>query len=491
MRIVQLAAEFAPIAKAGGLGEVVVGLSRELTRLRVEVEAIIPKYDFIDVRKLAGIKMDLPDFKCLEKGNQQTNTMWSATCEGVRLKLLEARHPSGYFHRGKIYGCEDDTARFIYFSRAVLEYLKIKAEPIDILHLHDWHVALAAVLARDLFQLPIQSILLTIHNAEYQGKCATWDLDAIGLKGENYLVKEKLQDDNPANPKLINLLKGGIVYANAVNAVSPTYAKEIMTAEMGDHLDATFRKYKAKLTGILNGLDLELWDPGYKAEDPIEAILKAKEASRDALRKQFGLSKNHRPWIGAITRLVAQKGPELLEEALRQTLRLGGVFVLLGSSPIPKMQAHFEDLKAKYAGNSQLLLHFAYDENLARRIYAALDFLIIPSLYEPCGLTQMIAMHYGTIPIARATGGHKDTIFDCENPLVEANRRNGFLFPNYSPASMTEGLERAVRLFKQNPALIQTLVRNGMRMDWSWKHPAQEYLQLYRKMLQKKEARTA
>lgn len=483
MRIIQLASEFAPLAKAGGLGEVVFGLSRELTNLKEDVEVIIPKYDFIDVRKLTGIKMDVPDFKCIEKGSPQTNTMWSASYSGVRLNLLEARHPSGYFHRGKIYGCEDDVARFLYFSRAVLEYLKIKGGTIDILHLHDWHVAIAAVLARDLFQIPIRSILLTIHNAEYQGKCATWDLDAIGLKGERYLVKEKLQDDDPAHPKLINLLKGGVVYADAVNAVSPTYAKEIMTAEMGYHLDPTFRKYKAKLTGILNGLDLNLWDPGYKPADPIEAILKAKEASREGLRKQFSLSKNHRPWIGAVTRLVAQKGPELLEEALAQTLRLGGTFVLLGSSPIPKMQAHFEALKTKYAGNGQLLLHFSYDENLARQIYTALDFLIIPSRYEPCGLTQMIAMLDGTIPIARATGGHKDTIFDCENPLVDAKRRNGFLFPNYTPASTTEGLERAVRLFKQNPPLIQTLIRNGMSIDWSWKRPAQEYLKLYRKML--------
>lgn len=477
MRIVQLASEFAPIAKAGGLGEVVVGLSRELLRLGAHVEIIIPKYDFINVGQLVDIRLDLPEFKCLEKGNLHTNAMWSASCEGIRIHLLEARHQAGYFHRGKIYGCEDDAARFLYFSRAALEYLKLTAAPIDVLHLHDWHVAIAAVLARDLFKLPIKTILLTIHNAEYQGKCATWDLDAIGLKGLDYLVKEKLQDDDPKHPKLINLLKGGVVYSDVVNAVSPTYAKEILTQEVGYGLDPTFRKHKQKLTGILNGLDLQLWDPGYQAKDPMETILKAKESSRKELRRQFRLSENNRPWIGAVTRLAAQKGPELLEEALEQTLRLGGTFLLLGSSPIPKLQAYFESIKKKYSGNGSLLLHFAYDEVLARQIYKALDFLIIPSRHEPCGLTQMIAMHYGSIPIARATGGLKDTIIDAGDDIKE--KANGFLFPEYSKPSMNIALEKAISLFHKDPKKIQTLIFNGMQVDWSWKLPTKKYLKVY------------
>ncbi len=480
MRIVHLASEFAPIAKAGGLGEVVVGLSRELLHLGAHVDIIIPKYDFINVGQLLDIRLDLPEFKCLEKGNLHTNAMWTASCEGIRIHLLEARHPTGYFHRGKIYGCEDDTARFLYFSRAALEYLKLTAAPIDVLHLHDWHVAIAAILARDLFKLPIKTILLTIHNAEYQGKCATWDLDAIGLKGLDYLVKEKLQDDDPKHPKLINLLKGGVVYSDIVNAVSPTYAKEILTQEMGYGLDPTFRKHKKKLTGILNGLDLQLWDPGYQAKDSMNTILDAKESARKELQKQFRLSENNRPWVGAITRLVAQKGPELLEEALEQTLRLKGTFLLLGSSPIPKLQAYFESIKKKYANNSSLLLHFAYDEALSRQIYKALDFLIIPSRYEPCGLTQMIAMHYGTIPIARATGGLKDTIIDVrENNKPNAN---GFLFPEYSKQSMNLTLENAFELFRKDPKKLQMLISNGMQIDWSWKLPAQKYLALYSDM---------
>ena len=495
MRIVQLATEFAPLAKAGGLGEVIVGLSRELKRVGHEVEVILPKYDFIDIQSLRRVNMEIPDFKCVEKGNPHTNAMWSAECEGVDLRLLEARHPAGYFHRGKIYGCPDDASRFIYFSKAAIEYLKLKAEPIDILHLHDWHVALAAVLARDLYQLPIKSIVLTIHNAAYQGKCAPWDLDYIGLNSEKYLKKEKLQDDYPSPSPLINLLKGGVIYADALVAVSPTYAQEILTPEMGYGLDPTFCKMKSKLSGILNGLDLKLWDPEkdrflsrlYKAEDPIETILKAKEENREALAKRFKLSKSVRPWIGAITRLVEQKGPELIEAAIIETLRIGGTFILLGSSPTPKIQAHFEKLKAQY-GKKSALFHFEYDEALAHQVYAGLDFLVLPSRYEPCGLSQMIAMRYGTIPIARATGGHKDTIFDCENPKIPFNNQNGFLFPNYNPRSELESLDRAVDHFKNKPSLIHNLIKNGMSIDWSWEKPAQQYLSIYQKTARSRKA---
>jgi len=495
MRIVQLATEFAPIAKAGGMGEVTVGLSRELKRIGHEVEAILPKYDFIDMQALRSINMEVPDFKCMEKGNLHANAMWSAECEGVSLHLLEARHPAGYFHRGKIYGCMDDAARFIYFSRAAMEYLKLKDKPIDILHLHDWHVALAAVLARDLFKLPIKSIVLTIHNAAYQGKCAPWDLDYIGLSSAKYMTKEKLQDDDPAHRQLINILKGGVIYADAVIAVSPTYAKEILTPEIGYGLDLTFHRANAKLYGILNGLDLKFWDPGkdrflselYQAGDSIERILKAKERNRESLAKRFNLQKVNRPWAGAITRLVEQKGPELIEVAIDDTLRLGGTFVLLGSSPTPKIQEHFEKLKAKNKSKS-VHFHFEYDESLAHQLYASLDFLILPSLYEPCGLSQMIAMRYGSIPIARATGGHKDTIFDCEDLKLPAKKQNGFLFSSFTPRSETESFERAFRLFREKPALIQTLIKNGMAIDWSWEKPAQEYMRVYQKCIQNQRA---
>lgn len=492
MRIVQISAEFSPLAKAGGLGEVLLGLSRELSRYpELEVDVILPKYDFIDLKKIENLRLEVPDFKCLEKGALHANAMWCGTSEGCRLHLLEARHSSGFFHRGKIYGCEDDIARFIYFSRAALEYLKLKKQPIDILHLHDWHASLCAPLVRGLFagEIQVKSILLTIHNSEYQGKCAAADLDAVGLSGSAYLTKDRLQDD--ANPKSINLLKGGIVYADAVNAVSPTYAKELLTREMGFHLEPTFRKIQPKLSGILNGIDFTLWNPAsdpalaahFDAASSLSAIQKAKQANKEAILKKHPHLTLKGPWVGTVTRLVPQKGPELIEEALRQTIQAGGTFLLLGSSPDPKIQAHFEKLKAEFSASSQALLHLNYDEELAHLLFAGLDFTIVPSLFEPCGLTQLIGMRYGTIPIVRSTGGLKDTVFDCEDPAVPVQQRNGFVFPKPTKESLNSALKRAFALYNNEPSAFQSLIRRCMQHDSSWKKPAQDYLKLYRKLL--------
>ncbi|MBI3508153.1 MAG: glycogen synthase [Chlamydiia bacterium] len=488
MRIVHISAEFAPLAKAGGMGEVLVGLCRELTQLGHETEIILPKYDFIDLKTLNQVKLELADFKCWESGQLHANAMWYAETEGCRLHLLEARHPAGYFHRGKIYGCEDDTRRFIYFCRAVLEYLKLGNREIDILHLHDWHTALCAVLARDLFQLPIKAIVLTLHNMEYQGHCASWDLDAIGLNGQKYLHKDKMQD--PRFSEAINLLKGGLVYADALVAVSPTYAREIVTPEGGFYLDQTLRKMKSKLTGILNGIDHHLWNPAadpclaahFSEKSPIGTILTSKQKMRESLAKQWGLDPNKRPWVGAITRLVNQKGPELLEAAIEQVPAMGATFLLLGASPNPKIQKHFDALKKKFHGNAQVLLQFEYNERLAHQLYSALDFILIPSTFEPCGLTQMIGMRYGAIPIARATGGLKDTVFDAE---TSEKKRNGFLFSEMSPRAIHDVMKRAFAHFHKDGPAFEALIQHAVQLDCSWKAPSQHYVQLYRRLIAK------
>ncbi len=481
MEIVHLSAEFAPIAKAGGLGDVLVGLSRELIRQGQNVKVILPKYDLIPERLLKNLKIDLASFPCMEHGIQYRNTMWSAEVEGCPVFLLEPHHPKNYFQRKQIYGCQDDTARFLYFSKACMEYLQAKGKIPDILHLHDWHTASASFLAKDLYKLPFSKIILTIHNAEYQGLCATWDLDAIGLNGRHYAAKDLLQDDHL--PETINLLKGGLVFADLINTVSKTYAKEIKTPEVGGNLSATFCKFASKLSGIVNGIDQILWNP---AKDPalemhyqeslgIDSIQAAKESARNQLRKKFGLGENQRPWVGVITRIVSQKGPKLIEEGLIQTLELNGSFLLLGSSPIPSLQSHFDLLKKKYAQNKNVLLHFEYDETIAHQIYAALDFLLMPSHFEPCGLAQLIAMRYGTIPIVRKTGGLQDTVFDED----EKRQRNGFVFQNETKADLAHVMKRAVDLFQNNKTAFESLILHAMRQDFSWEKPAKEYIKLY------------
>lgn len=477
MQILHVTTEFAPIAKAGGLGDVLVGLCRELTQQNQDVTIILPKYDLIPESLLKNVKIDLASFPCIEHGMNHANTMWSAEVEGCRLLLLEPHHPKNYFHRKQIYGCHDDTARFLYFSKACMEYLQAKRKTPQILHLHDWPTSIAALLAKDLYKLPVSKIVLTIHNAEYQGLCATWDLDAIGLTSANYASKDKLQDDH--QPHAINLLKGGIVFADVVNTVSRTYAKEILNPEIGGSLSATFCKYEKKLSGILNGIDQILWNPAtdialetqYRADQGIEKILSAKESARGQLRKRFDLGKNQRPWIGVITRIVPQKGPKLIEEGLALTLEQNGTFLLLGSSPIPSLQEHFDNLKKKYAKNENVLLHFEYDEMTAHQIYAALDFLLMPSHFEPCGLAQLIAMRYGTIPIVRKTGGLQDTVFD---------ERNGFVFQNETKPDLAHAIKRAVHLFQKNPAEFHALILHVMGQNFSWEKPTQEYLKLYK-----------
>lgn len=499
MRIVQIAAEFAPIAKAGGLGEVLLGLSRELSAQHHNVEILIPKYSLINPKALKELKIDLADFRCTEKGQSISNAMWSAEVEDCHLKLLEARHPAGYFHRDRIYGFEDDISRFLYFSRAVMEYLKIKGTPIDILHIHDWHAAACALLLRDLFanDIPVRSVVFTIHNLEYQGKCASHDLDAIGLNGSSYLTFDKLQDPDPRYPQTINLLKGGILYSDAINTVSPTYAKEILTPKLSYGLSPILKK--VKLFGILNGIDDKIWssatDPTlaarYNMDDSLVKISKAKTANKTLLQKRFGLQCQNRPLVGAVTRLAPQKGTDLLLKAVEQTLEAGGAFVLLASTPVPEIRMQFEKLKERYQGNPFVLLQYEYNEELAHQIYAASDFLLVPSIAEPCGLTQLIALRYGTVPIVRSTGGLKDTVFDCEDGKVPLEQRNGFVFYEPTEPALHSALLRALKMARTDPATFQTILRRAMRCDYSWKKPAQEYLKLYRKLTEAKAKKRA
>lgn len=482
MRIVHLSSEFAPIAKAGGLGEVIVGLSRELLRKSHDVEIIIPKYDFIKPTALQNLKLEVPNFDCLGF----KNAAWKAKVEDCNLHLLETHHPKRYFSRNKIYGAEDDISRFIYFSRMALEYLAIRNEPIDILHLHDWHVSLCAPMVKDLFKgLKIKAIVLSIHNIQYQGKCAVKDLNIIGIDGASYLKPDKLQDENPNHPKSINLLKAGIIYSDAIVPVSKGYAEEILTHEYGFGLDPVLNKEKGKIRGILNGIDTKLWDPETDCHLDQHFGSGSVHKVKKVYKARFNLSQENRPWVGAVTRLVPQKGPDLLEAALKKTIELGGSFLLLGSSPIPEIQKQFVRLKKEFQDHPQVFLKLEYDEELAHQIYACLDFLLVPSLFEPCGLTQLIAMRYGTIPIVRATGGLKDTVFDCEDRHVPVEKRNGFLFKSFTEGSLNQTLFRAFELFRNDPNTFKTLIRRGMLSDFSWEKPAEEYAKLYRSTILK------
>lgn len=486
MHIVHICSELAPIAKVGGLADVVYGLCKALASEGHRLDVILPKYDCIDYSPLKNLKIDCRSLWSYEGYQRFNNTVWHAEMEGINLFLIEPHHPGHYFSKGSIYGHPDDIDRFVYFSRAALEYLYKTEKRPDILHLHDWPTALAAVLYNDMY-VPLGMkkcrTVLTIHNMQHQGRCSADALSKAGLMSESYMTPDRMLD--PIFPFTINLLKGGIEYADAVTTVSPTYEKEILTADGSFGLHETMQKNKSKFTGILNGIDTQAWNPDtdpYLAkhynlgQSPAE-IRASKNDTRRAIQLAHGLKESEGPLVGCITRLVQQKGPALIKDALLHTLELGGQFILLGSNPSEDLRQEFLTLQKQFQDNAVVLLE--YNEGLAHAIYAGADMLVIPSIFEPCGLTQMIALRYGTIPIVRRTGGLADTVFDLETSDVPMERRNGFTFDAPEWAAMHAVLDRAFRCYREHPAAWERLIGQGMRCDFSWHNSAQEYLKVY------------
>lgn len=490
LRVIHLASELAPIAKVGGLADVVTGLSKELIAQGALVEVILPKYDCMLLDDVEDLHIEAYNIPSYLDGTWVSNTIWTGRVLGVRVYFIEAHNAHPFFERGTFYGCPDDITRFSYFARAALEWLHQSHRSIDILHLHDWQTALAAVLFWDIYQplgLQIGRIVFTLHNMEHQGRGSTEDLSKIGLDGRKYLVYDKLADND--YPASINLAKGGIVYANAVTTVSPTYAREVQQDGGGHGLSTTLQIYAHKFSGIINGLDTQYWDPAtdkflthhYTIDDP--STLSNKKLLKTSLQKRLGLHITDAPLVATISRLVPQKGVDLLEHALFHTLKLGGQFVLVGSSPITSIRDHFAALKAQFAHSGNVFIELMSHEELAHHVYAAADMFLVPSIFEPCGLTQLIAMRYGAIPIVRKTGGLSDTVTDFTYPADPSRQGNGFVFNDADTNAIEWALSRAFAWRHDQPAQWDALLAQAMRADNSWHTPAQAYLSLYNSLL--------
>jgi starch synthase len=493
MRIVHLCTELAPIAKVGGLADAVFSLAKAIASQGDEVEIILPKYDCIDYSALRNLSVEMRELISYEGFQKIENTVWQAELGNLKIHFIEPHHPSLYFSRGCIYGCKDDIDRFLYYSRAAMEYLLKSKKKFDVLHLHDWPTAIGAVLQKDMYSaLGIKNIrvVLTIHNMLHQGKCSPYDISQIGLLGESYLVPEKMQD--PLIPDCVNLLKGGMLYADVVTTVSPTYRKEIMTAVGGCGLEKETNKIAGKLFGILNGIDLETWNPATdshliarydslcETEGGMQKIVRARKENRRFLQKHLALEESDVPLVVCISRLVPQKSPELIKACLLRTLELGGQFVLLGSYAPTEIHEQFLSLREQLQSNRNVAIWLDQDEPMARLIYASSDLLVVPSLFEPCGLTQMIALRYGSVPIVRRTGGLADTIFDIDNPQIPQDKRNGFTFDYPDEQGVHYALDRAIKCLTQEPKRFRELQCRGLKSDFSWKYSAQHYLDVYR-----------
>ncbi|MEO5358740.1 MAG: glycogen synthase, partial [Nitrospirae bacterium YQR-1] len=385
------------------------------------------------------------------------------------------------------YGAGDDEERFAFFSVAAVEFLLQAGKQPDVIHCHDWQTALIPVLLRYKYRntfLSQTKLCYTIHNIKHQGKVPHKLLDTAGLNPSTYKELDAMADMSA--PEFMNLMKGGIVYSDYVTTVSPKYAVETRTSKLGEGLESVLSSYAWKYEGIINGVEYDIWspetDPNIAFNYSVDTI-EDKYKNKEQLRKKLSLRNVFKPIAAVVGRLDAQKGVHLIRHSLLYCLNKGMQFVLLGSSPDKEIDEYFQHLKPYLKRNPDCHLNLSYDEELSHLIYAGADMILIPSLFEPCGLTQMIAMRYGTVPIVRNTGGLSDTVFDVENSQKPVSERNGFAFEDFSYDAIETALTRAQFIWNEKPYTFREIMITCMKTDYSWKHSADRYLGIYSKMI--------
>jgi len=483
MYIVMATPECAPVAKAGGLGDFVHGLSRELVRHDHQVDIVLPKYDCLRYDRVQGMTTYHRDLWVPFYDRTVHCDVESGEVDGLQCFFIDAHSEHGFFNRGTIYGDADDPDRFTFFSRAILEFLLATGKRPDIIHCNEWQTGLVPVLLFERYAstgLAGTRVCYSLHNLGHQGWTTPHVLQMNGLDAGRLMVADRLQD--PGNPHAVNLMKGGIVFSNFVTTVSPRYAWEIQQTEQGVGLQGVLRAHDRKFGGVLNGIDTETWNPAgdafipapYDADD-----LSDKGDNKAALRDRLGLLDAPQPIIAVVSRLDRQKGIELIHHGIDFSLEQGAQFVLLGSAQDPAVNAQFWAAKQALADNHDAHLELGYNEELSHLIYAGADMILIPSVYEPCGLTQMIAMRYGCVPIVRRVGGLADTVFDANYSDRPFEERNGYVFDELSFDGLESAMTRAIGLWREYPDYFRQLRLNGMRMDNSWTRPARDYIKIY------------
>ncbi|MTD38028.1 glycogen synthase GlgA [Erwinia sp. CPCC 100877] len=469
MNVLFCTAECAPFFKTGGLGDVAGALPKELAKKNLHMNVALPYFSQIPQSYKEQCE-EVTDFY-VKVGEQ------SQPCSIKRLNLAKVTYyfidNSAYFGRENLYGYDDDGERFAFFSQAIIEMLaKIDLSP-ELIHVNDYHTAMIPFLLKEKYTQPeLSSIktLLTIHNIEFQG---VFDRKTI----TEYFGLE-LAEDAPAAAETnenLNYLKQGILYADWVNTVSLTYAEEIQTSEFGFGLDQILHEQRAKLSGILNGIDYELNDPAadaFLAANFSAADLAGKKIDKETLQKQLNLPVRAEVLlIGIVSRLTAQKGFALVLEGLEQLLKEDLQLVLLGTGD-PKLEASYQEYAQRYP--QKFAAKLTFDLAAAQQIYAGADLFLMPSIAEPCGLSQMIAMRYGTLPVVHEVGGLKDTVVPFDK--AEAT---GFVFADFDVESLLASVNAAVTLFKNDQSTWVTMVQTAMNKDFSWEKSSQKYLELY------------
>jgi starch synthase len=472
VKILLASAEVTPFAKAGGLADVAAALPKELRRLGQDVRVVMPRYRQInpDVHGLRPVVQGLE----VPLGSQTIPcTILEGRLGEVPIYFVDC--PQLYDRDGGIYGFGDDDARFIYFNRSLLEMLRPLGFMPDVIHVNDWHTALVPNLLDALYandgEMSRIATVLTIHNLAFQGVFGSGTLHLAGLESLGLL-----KIGVPHLDDIVNFLGRGIHFADIINTVSERYAQEIQTPEFGEGMDAMLRRNAHKLHGIVNGIDIELFDPAtdpavphhYSAADPT-----AKRLNKEALRAVLGLADTEAPILAMISRLYDQKGLDLVEQALPALIAQGIQFVVLGAG-----ERRYEEFLREQAELNplQVSASIGFDHHLAQLIYAGADMVLMASRSEPCGLGQLIGMRYGTVPVVRATGGLVDTVHDY-NPA--SGEGTGFMFDDYDPWHLFAAVVRGAETYRHRESWDE-LVRRDMQQDVSWGQSARRYIELYR-----------
>ena len=472
MKVLFVASEAYPFIKTGGLGDVAYALPKALRKLGIDARVIIPKYSGIPL-SYKNCMEAVASFNVTVGWRSQYCGLQCLTYDDIPYYFVDNEY---YFKRSEIYGSYDDGERFSYFSKAVLESIKYMGDFIpDIIHCNDWHCGIVPALLRDQYSKDkrynkIKSIF-TIHNLKYQGVFPKEILgDLLNLDMKYY------KDESLKFYDAISFMKGGIVFSDAVTTVSNTYSQEIQTPFYGEALDGLLSSKAKNLYGIVNGIDYDLYNP--KVDKKIfytydAKTIKQKVKNKLKLQETLCLAVNKDiPMIGIVTRLVKQKGLDLIVDILQDLLSLPIQLVLLGNG-----DGYYEDIFQYYASiyPSRISTSIVFDEKLAQQIYAASDMFLMPSLFEPCGIGQLIALKYGSIPIVRETGGLKDTIIPYNK---YTGTGNGFSFINYNSEELLSAINRALDLYKDKSSWNK-LVLNAMNSNNSWENSAQNYMDLY------------
>lgn len=485
MYVIHITPEMAPVAKVGGLGDVVSGLGRETEIRGNTVEYILPKYDCMRYDHVYCMDKCYEDLWVPWFDSAIPCDIWAAKVHDRKCYFIEPKSNDNFFNRGKFYGDKDDIYRYAFFSRAALEFIFKSGKTPEIIHCHDWQTGLVPVMLYEIYQhigLHHSRVCYTIHNFKHQGICGESVLHAAGLGRPDYYMHHDRLHDN-VNPQAINLMKAGIVYSNFVTTVSMKHSIEAKDEDQGYGLGPTLQIHHQKFGGVLNGVDYNVWNPEIDNYIPQKYSVKninGKYANKAALRDRLLLEDNHKPIVAYVGRLDHQKGLDLILHSIFHAISNGCQFVLLGSSPDQAVNNNFWRIKNELNENPNVHLEIGFNEELAHLIYAGSDMMIVPSLFEPCGLTQLIALKYGTIPIVRAVGGLADTVFDkdfCEYKAL--NERNGFVFHQADVAGINSAMDRAIGLYYDYPEDFRNLMLNGMNYDYSWNYPGENYVNIY------------